>query len=195
MTLVRSRYDVFTGNAVTLLSEEHHREVLFGGTETVDAAHACNHDRIGAFEDRLRRGVTHFVDLFVDGGILFDVGISAWDVGFGLVIIVIADEVPHPIARKEFHEFGVQLGCQCLVGGDHQCRTVLLRGDHIRHRKGLSRPGHAKQGLIPHSILKIFVNTPNCAGLIAAGLKFGRELEVHDLRRRDRRRARSSGHS
>jgi hypothetical protein len=45
--------------------------------------------------------MAHAVDLLVDRGILLDIGVGARDIGFGLVVIVIADEIFDRVVRKK----------------------------------------------------------------------------------------------
>ena len=61
--------------------------------------------------------MAHAVDLFVDHRLLFDVGIRPRDIGFRLVIIVIADEVLDCVFGKKSFEFPEKLRGKCLVGG------------------------------------------------------------------------------
>ena len=44
--------------------------------------------------------MTHSVDLVVDDGVLFDEGIRDRDVGFGLVVVVVGDEVFDGVVRE-----------------------------------------------------------------------------------------------
>src|SRR5689334_24968221 len=50
------------------------------------------------------------IDVLVDGGIFFDVDVALRNVRFGLVVVVIADEVVHRVVREERLEFLVELG-------------------------------------------------------------------------------------
>ena len=50
---------------------------------------------------RLGGGEAQLVELVVDGGFLFDVDVARRDVGFGLVVIVIADEVLDRVVGEE----------------------------------------------------------------------------------------------
>ena len=40
------------------------------------------------------------IDLIVDRGFLLDIGVGRGDVGLGLVVVVVADEILHGIVRK-----------------------------------------------------------------------------------------------
>ena len=54
------------------------------------------------------------------------IGVGRGDVGLGLVVVVVADEVLHRVLREELLELAVELGRQGLVGGDDQGRAVQL---------------------------------------------------------------------
>ena len=54
--------------------------------------------------------MAHTVDLFIDGGVFFDEGVGARDVGFGLVVVVVGDEIFDGVVGEEGFEFGVELG-------------------------------------------------------------------------------------
>ena len=60
-------------------------------------------------------GVAQLVDLLVDVGVLFDVGVGAGDVGLRLVVVVVADEVLDGVLGEELLELAVELGGEGLV--------------------------------------------------------------------------------
>jgi len=90
--------------------------------------------------------VAHAIDLLVDGGFLLDIGVGARDVGLGLVVVVIADEIFDRVVREERLELAVELRRERLVGREHQ-RRPLRRFDHLGHGEGLARAGDAEQDL------------------------------------------------
>ncbi len=51
--------------------------------------------------------MTHPVDLFVYGRFLFDIRIGPRHIGFGLVVIVIGNEIFDGIVRKEALELAI----------------------------------------------------------------------------------------
>jgi hypothetical protein len=63
----------------------------------------------------MRRRVAQLVDLVIDRRVLLDVGVGRGDVGFGLVVVVVGDEVLDGVLGKELLELGVELGRQGLV--------------------------------------------------------------------------------
>ena len=64
----------------------------------------------------MRGRMAQLIDLVVDLGILFDVGIARGDIGLGLVVVVIGNKVLDGVLGKEFLELGVELSRQGLIG-------------------------------------------------------------------------------
>ena len=92
--------------------------------------------------------MAQLVDFVVDGGILLNVGVRAGNVGFRLVVIVVADEILHRVLREKFPELGTELGRQRLVVGQHQ-GGLVHPGDDVCHGKGLAGAGDAQKRLGP----------------------------------------------
>ena len=116
-------------------------------TDTVDARHRRHDDHIVALQDRPRRRMAHAVDLLVDRGVLLDIGVGARDIGFRLVVVVIADEILDRVFREEGLELAIELRRQGLVGRQDQGRA--LGGlDDLGHGEGLARAGDAQQHLV-----------------------------------------------
>ena len=63
--------------------------------------------------------MAHLVDVLVDGGVFFDVGVGTRHVRLGLVVIVIADEILDGVVREQAGEFAVKLRGERFVGGQH----------------------------------------------------------------------------
>ena len=81
--------------------------------------------------------MAHAVDLVVDGGVLFDEGVRGRDVGLGLVVVIIADEVAHGVFGEKLAELPGQLRRQRLVVGDDQRRAAKVFDD-VGHGEGLA---------------------------------------------------------
>ena len=90
--------------------------------------------------------MAHAVDLFVNHRLLFNVGVRSRDVGFGLVIVVIADEVFHGVFGKKPLELPEQLRGERLVRGQHD-RGALSRFDDLGHREGFAGARRSEQHL------------------------------------------------
>ena len=83
------------------------------------------------------------LDLGIDGHILLDIGIGGGDIGFGLVVIVVGDEVLDSIVGEERLELGIELGCQGLVVTQYQ-RGLAEASDDVGSGEGLPRPRDPK---------------------------------------------------
>src|SRR5207302_10592830 len=103
-------------------------------------------DNVFAADKRARGSVAKPVEVLVDLSIFFDVNVALGDVGFGLVVIVIANEIMNGVARKEGAELLVKLCRQGLVVRQHQGRLADL-GDRMGRGERLSGSGRAQQRL------------------------------------------------
>ncbi len=89
-------------------------------------------------DERIGGGQAKALDLLVDGGVLLDEGVGLRDVGLGLVVIEVADEILDRVVRQEqFLEFRAQLRGQGLVVGNDQGGPTIA-GDHIGHGEGFA---------------------------------------------------------
>ena len=141
-------------DSLALLEKRQHLEVDLGLAEAVDAGNRGDDQNVVAFEQRLGGRVAQLVDLVVDAGVLLDVGVGRRDVGLGLVVVVVGDEVADRVVGKEALELVVELRGERLVGRDHQ-RWLVHVGDHVGHREGLARAGHAEQHLLTYAVAHV----------------------------------------
>ena len=169
--------DLVPSDALPALERQQHAVVGFGRTETVDARHAGDDDDVAALEERARRREPHAIDLVVDRRFLLDVRIGGRNVGFGLVVVVVADEVLDGVLGKEAAELLVELRGERLVVDHHQRRPVHAR-DRLRHRERLARPGDAQQYLIAIAAVQALGQLANGAFLVARELEVGHEVEA-----------------
>ena len=132
---------------ITARHVQDHAEIRLGIAEAVNRRDRRHDDGIGPLEQRLGRRQAHLFDVFVDGCILLDEGVGRRHVCFGLVIVVIRNEVFHRVLRKERLELAVQLGRQRLVVRQHERRPLHLL-NHVGDGKRLSRSRDAQQGLM-----------------------------------------------
>ena len=103
------------------LAERHHAgDVLFRRAEAVDAGDGGHHDHVAAGQQRVGGGVPEPFHFLVDGGVLLDEGVRLGDVGLGLVVVVVGDEVLHRVVRQQFAELVGQLRGEGLVLDHHQ---------------------------------------------------------------------------
>ena len=165
-------------DALALLQRKGHRGVGLDRADTVDAGHGGHDDDVVALQQRARRRVAHAVDLLVDRGVLFDVGVGARNVGFGLVVVVIADEILDRVVGEETLELAVELGGQRLVRREDD-GGALRRLDHLGHGVGLAGAGDAEQHLRAVVAVDAFDQFLDRGRLVALRLVFGFDLEAH----------------
>jgi len=101
--------------------DNHLAGPLLGRADPVDAAdRGDNNDVPVAAEESARRPEAQPVDLVVDRRVFGDVRVGGGDVGLGLVVVIVADEKLHPVARKEPLELAVELRGKRLVVRHHE---------------------------------------------------------------------------
>ena len=152
-----------------------HFPVVAGVADAVDAGHGGHHDHVAPLQQRGGGRQAQAVDLLVDRGVLFDVQVLARNVGLGLVVVVVGDEILHRVFGEEILELAVELGGQGLVVGDDQGGQLGLLDD-LGHGEGLAGAGDPLQGLG-------LVPGPQAPGqgLDGLGLVAGRLEAGHDL--------------
>ncbi|OPY89290.1 MAG: hypothetical protein A4E73_03119 [Syntrophaceae bacterium PtaU1.Bin231] len=167
----------------SFFEEEPHAAVFLRRTQAVDAGNARHDDDVPALQKGTRRGMTELVDLLVDGRVLLDVGVRAGNVGLGLVVVVVTDEILDGVVREKGLELAVELGGQGLVVGDDQRRSPDPLDD-LRHGEGLSRSRDPEE----HLVLGPFLDAPHQfldrPGLIAPGFKLRHHAEIRHPRLR-----------
>ncbi len=161
---------------LALLHVDGHGGVVFHRADAVDAGDRGDDDDVVALEDRARGRVAHAVDLLVDGGFLLDIGVGARDVGLGLVVVVVGDEVLHRIVGEEALELRIELGGEGLVGREDE-RRALGAGDHLGGGEGFARAGDAEEDLVGLAILDAFHQFGDGGGLVAGRHIVGGEAE------------------
>ncbi len=149
------RSDVFALDLLSLFQEEQHSVIGFRRTQAIDAAHGGDDDAVAALEQRLGGRKPQLVELVVDGRFFLDVDVAGRNVGLGLVVVVIGDEVFDRVLREEVLELVVELRGEGLVVRQDERRTVDLLDD-LGHGEGLAGAGNAQQ----HLVLFAFVDTP-----------------------------------
>ena len=112
----------------------------------------------------------------IDRGVFLDVDVALGNVGLGLVIVVIADEVADRVLGKELLELGIELGGQRLVVRHHQSRPAVL-GDHVGHGERLARAGDAHERLVGPALAQPIDQALDRLRLIAGRLKWTYKLE------------------
>ena len=86
--------------------------------------------------------MAHTVNGLVYARFLLDIGVAARDIRFGLVIVIIADEIFDRVVGKEAFKFAIQLRGQNLVRRKDQ-RWALQRLNDFSDGKGFTGTGDA----------------------------------------------------
>ncbi len=120
--------------------------------------------------------MAHAVDLLVDGRFLLDVGVGARHVRFGLVVVVVGDEILDGVVGEEALHLAIELGREGFVGGEDQ-RRALRAHDGLRGGEGLARAGDAEQDLVGLAVLDALDDVGDGGGLVAGGLIGRHQLE------------------
>ena len=94
---------------------EEHIAVILGRAETVDRGDTGHDHDVRPREQSAGGGKAHPVDVLVDRAVLLDVGVGARDVGLGLIVVVIADEIFHGVLREKAFQLAVELCGQSFV--------------------------------------------------------------------------------
>ena len=139
--------EIVAVEGVALAHEEQHPVVGLGRAEAVDARDRGHDHDVAPLEQAAGRGEAQAVDLVVDRRFLLDVGVGLGNVGLGLVVVVVGDEVLHGVLREEGLELLVELGGEGLVVGQDQGRAV----DPVQDRgdgEGLAAARHPEQHLV-----------------------------------------------
>ena len=174
--LRQPRDDLALLHLLVLAQQQDHAVIVGWIADTVDRRHGANDDRVAPLQQRFGRTQAHLLDVLVDAGVFLDEQIARRHVGFGLVVIVVGDEILDRVFRKELTHLRIQLCRQGFVGRHHQRRPPSLR-NHVGHGEGLARSGYPQQGLIGQPILDALDEFGNGGRLIASRLKWLEQTE------------------
>ena len=173
--------DVFALELLAFFEEEKHAVVGFGRAEAVDAGDGGDDDDVAALEEGARGGEAELVELVVDGGFFFDVEVAGGNVGFGLVVVVVGDEVLDGVGGEELLELVIELRGEGFVVGEDERGAVEL-GDDLGHGEGLAGAGDAEEGLILFAGGDAGDELADGGRLVALRLVVRVELKVHIYR-------------
>ncbi|CAB4824990.1 unannotated protein [freshwater metagenome] len=155
--------------------------VLRRVAHAIDARHRGHDNGVPPREQSGRCRVSQPVDLVVDRRVLLDIRVARRDVRLGLVVVVVGDEVLHPVVREELAHLLCELRGERLVGRQHK-RWPLDLLDGPRDRCALAGPSDPEQRLEPVPALDADGKLFDCLGLIPRRLELGDDLEpLHGL--------------
>ena len=159
-----------------LPQRDDHVAVIDGVAQGVDAGDGGNDDDIPALRKGGGGGMAQLFYLLIDGAVLLNVGIGGGDVGFRLVVVVVAHKVFHRILREELLELAAQLRRQRFIVGKYQ-RGPVDALDDIGHGEGFAAAGHALQRLHPVAGFYAFYQGIYGLRLVAGGLERGYQFK------------------
>ena len=161
---------------VTGVQEDGAVQVDLGVTKPVDAGHGAHHYHVPAGEEAGGGAVAEPFHIVVDGGVFFYVGVGLSNVGFRLVVVVVADEVFDRVIGEELAEFVSELGGQGFIGRHDEGGALDLfdkpgRGGRLT---GAGGPEKNDVAFAPVDALSEFGNG---GGLVAGGLVVADDFE------------------
>ena len=106
------------------LQEHGPVQVGLRGAQAVNARHRAYHHDVATRKQAGRSGVAQALDIFIDGGVFFNVGIGLRDVGFRLVVVVVADKIFNGIIGQQLPEFVGQLRSEGFIRGHDEGRPL-----------------------------------------------------------------------
>ncbi len=145
---------------------DDHSGVIFGRAQAINAGNTGHNDDVPAREKRMGGRMAQFVDIVVDRGIFFYVGVGSRHVCFRLIIVIITYKIFHGISGKKLAELVIELGRKSLVGRENK-RGPVAFGNYICHTECFAGTGYAKKHLAWHSGPDILADCVNGLGLVA----------------------------
>ncbi len=109
--------------------------------------------------------------MFIDGRIFFNKQIPLRDVSFGLIVVVVTDEILHRVVWEKVPHFRVELSGKGFIRR-HDERRQTGSSDNVRHGVGFAAARHAKQRLGRQAVLNAFDEFFDCLRLISGRLKW-----------------------
>ena len=106
------------------------------------------------------------LDLVIDRGILFDEGVRLGDVGLGLVVVVVGDEVLDGVVWEQLAELGGELGGERLVRLKDQSGTLQLL-DEPGRGGALTRARRTHEDDVLFAVSDARSQLPDRLGLVA----------------------------
>ncbi|MBA7685820.1 hypothetical protein ES703_94248 [subsurface metagenome] len=83
--------------------------VLSRLTQTVDARYRGDDNHIAALKEGMSGGVAQFINLLIDIALFLNVSIGVRNIGFRLVVVIVADEVFYGVIGEELPELAGKL--------------------------------------------------------------------------------------
>ena len=168
---------LFTTDFHAWAQRNDHLLVIDRVTERIDARYRRDDDHVPPLRECRGCGVAQAVDLVVDRGVLFNVGVGRSDIGLGLVIIVITHKILDRVMREELAQLGAELRGKCFIVCEHQRRPLGLLDD-VGHGKGLARAGHTHERLLGQAVVDALDQLRDRFGLVARHFVWAYDLKI-----------------
>ena len=139
--------NVLALDLLPFFQEEQHAVISLRRSQAVDAAYRSDNNAVAPLKERPRGGEPELVQLVIDGGFFFYINVAGRDVGLGLIVVIIRNEILNCIVRKELLKFMIELRSQSFVVRQDQRRAIELL-NHLSHSVGLARTSYSEQHLV-----------------------------------------------
>ena len=177
LDLHESGEDLPPGDILPFAQREHEFAVPHRIPESVDRGHGGDDNHIPPFHEGGRRAEPQSIYVFIDGCIFLYESIRRGNIGLGLIIVVVGDEILDSIAGKELPQFSIQLSGERLVVAHDERRAIDL-GNHRGQRHRLSAARHAQQCLPFVAAAHALGQLTNRGGLVAHRLEWKLKVEA-----------------
>ena len=168
--------EMITVNFVTNVQENGAVQVGLGVAEPVDAGHGAHNHNVPAGEETGGGAVAEPFHIVIDGGVFFYVGVGLGDVGLGLVVVVVADEVFDRVIGEELAKLVGELGGQGFIGR-HDEGGALDLFDEPSRGGGFTGAGGPKENDVAFAPVDALGEFGNGGGLVAGGLVVADDFE------------------
>src|SRR3989338_4672984 len=134
-----------------------HLLIFLGRAESIDGRDRGDDDDVTARKEGLGSGVAEPVYLGIDLRLLLYIGVGMRDIRLWLIVVVVGDKIMNRVLGEEFAILLRELGGKRFVVRQDEYGLLVFCND-VRNGKCLPRPGHPKQGLVPHSLLEACIS-------------------------------------
>ena len=90
-----------TVNNLPRSQRKHHIVVFLRCAQAINARYTGNNNNVAAFKQRAGGRVAQFINLVVNGSVLFNISIALRNIGFRLIIIVVRYKIFNRVIREE----------------------------------------------------------------------------------------------
>ncbi len=168
----------FTRGTLTFFERDEHAVIGFRRTDAVDARDGSDDDNVAALEERTRGAHTQLVQFVVDGGFFVDVDVGGGNVRFGLIEIVVADEIFDGVFGEKRFELVIELRSERFIVRKNESGPVA-GFNQLGDGESFSGARDAEEHLMLLPTLNAASKLLDGRGLVTAWLIVAAQLEVH----------------